>query len=102
MSVGKTIPLLNERHRRIAERAYFYREERGRPIGSPEIDWFRAEMGLEKVADEGLWSSQGKRKPREITRITMSGFSSLTRATAWRPSAASPTISQSRCFGLFV
>ena len=30
----------------IAERAYRYWEERGRPLGSPEIDWFRAEMEL--------------------------------------------------------
>ncbi len=30
-------------HERIAERAYFYWEQRGRPEGSSEEDWLRAE-----------------------------------------------------------
>lgn len=33
-------------HEQIAERAYFLWEERGRPLGSPEIDWQRAEREL--------------------------------------------------------
>jgi hypothetical protein len=33
-------------HQQIAERAYFLWEERGRPVGSPEIDWLRAEREL--------------------------------------------------------
>ncbi len=32
-----------EAHGRIAELAYGYWEARGRPLGSPEEDWFRAE-----------------------------------------------------------
>ena len=28
----------------IATRAYFLWEERGRPVGSPETDWFRAQQ----------------------------------------------------------
>lgn len=28
--------------KQIAQLAYHYWEERGRPLGSPEIDWFRA------------------------------------------------------------
>lgn len=28
--------------REIARRAYHYWEQRGRPIGSPEVDWYRA------------------------------------------------------------
>jgi hypothetical protein len=28
--------------REIARRAYEYWEQRGRPIGSPEVDWYRA------------------------------------------------------------
>jgi hypothetical protein len=30
----------------IARLAYFYWEHRGRPIGSPDIDWLRAEREL--------------------------------------------------------
>jgi DUF2934 family protein len=30
-------------HQRIAYWAYRYWEDRGRPVGSPEEDWFRAE-----------------------------------------------------------
>lgn len=33
-------------HDEIALRAYMYWEERSRPEGSPEIDWFRAEQEL--------------------------------------------------------
>jgi hypothetical protein len=37
----------------IATRAYFLWEERGRPVGSPETDWFHAQQepaGLEKTS----------------------------------------------------
>jgi hypothetical protein len=37
----------------IATRAYFLWEERGRPVGSPETDWFRAQQepaALKKTA----------------------------------------------------
>lgn len=30
----------------IAKRAYHFWEERGRPLGSPEVDWSRAERHL--------------------------------------------------------
>ena len=36
----------------LATRAYFLWEERGRPVGSPETDWFRAQQepaGLAKT-----------------------------------------------------
>lgn len=29
--------------KRIAERAYYLWERRGRPVGTPEVDWYRAE-----------------------------------------------------------
>jgi hypothetical protein len=32
----------------IAERAYLYWEARGRPCGSPDEDWFRAEREVKK------------------------------------------------------
>jgi hypothetical protein len=33
-------------HDEIAQHAYFHWEERGRPEGSPEIDWLQAEQEL--------------------------------------------------------
>lgn len=33
---------------RVAELAYKYWEHRGRPIGSPEEDWYRVEQELEQ------------------------------------------------------
>jgi hypothetical protein len=34
------------RHKLVQELAYQHWEERGRPLGSPEIDWFAAEGEL--------------------------------------------------------
>jgi len=44
----------NSSHEEIAVRAYHLWEERGRPIGSPEEDWSRAEKEMrgEEVARE--------------------------------------------------
>lgn len=63
-------------HKRIARLAYSYWEGRGRPIGSPEEDWFRAEEELRRrksaftVAKERRRRESGSRKPlqREINR----------------------------------
>jgi hypothetical protein len=33
-----------DRHELVAKLAYKFWEERGRPFGSPETDWFRAEQ----------------------------------------------------------
>jgi hypothetical protein len=45
-----TEPDANERpdptHDDIAQRAYALWEARGRPEGSPQVDWFRAEQEL--------------------------------------------------------
>ena len=35
-----------DRHEFVAKLAYQYWEERGRPFGSPEVDWFRAERAV--------------------------------------------------------
>ena len=35
-----------DRHEFVAKLAYKLWEERGRPFGSPEVDWFRAERAL--------------------------------------------------------
>jgi hypothetical protein len=48
-------PLLE--HARVAELAYRYWEERGRPEGSPEIDWRRAVARLVGEANERLEES---------------------------------------------
>jgi len=40
-------------HEEIAQLAYRYWEARGRPIGSPEDDWFRAEQ--EVLMERLVW-----------------------------------------------
>ena len=40
-------------HEEIARLAYTYWEARGRPLGSPEDDWFRAEQ--EVLMDRLVW-----------------------------------------------
>ncbi|MGA7560934.1 MAG: DUF2934 domain-containing protein [Terriglobales bacterium] len=53
-----------DRHELVQKLAYQHWEERGRPPGSPEIDWFAAEKavrsyllasGIELGPDEGLY-----------------------------------------------
>ena len=34
------------RHEFVAKLAYHYWEDRGRPFGSPEVDWIRAEQAV--------------------------------------------------------
>jgi Protein of unknown function (DUF2934) len=36
----------NVDHSRIANLAYAYWQERGRPLGSPEVDWLKAEARI--------------------------------------------------------
>jgi hypothetical protein len=54
-----------DRHELVQELAYQHLEKRGRPLGSPEIDWFAAEKairayllasGIELGPDEDLYS----------------------------------------------
>ena len=44
----KLVPdfLGEDRHEFVAKRAYQLWEERGRPFGSPEVDWFAAEPAV--------------------------------------------------------
>jgi hypothetical protein len=53
-----------DRHEVVQKLAYQHWEERGRPLGSPEIDWFAAEKavrsyllasGIELGPEEGLY-----------------------------------------------
>ena len=66
--VQKTKPLTDfygeDRHELVQKLAYQHWEKRGRPLGSPEIDWFAAEKdvrlyllnsGIELRPDEGLY-----------------------------------------------
>jgi Protein of unknown function (DUF2934) len=41
---------------RIELRAYHYWEERGRPWGTPDVDWFRAEQELTAAEPEDALS----------------------------------------------
>jgi hypothetical protein len=46
-----------DRHEFVAKLAYKLWEERGRPFGSPEVDWFAAERALySALVDSGLVS----------------------------------------------
>jgi hypothetical protein len=52
-------------HDEIEERAYYLWEQRGRPDGSPEVDWERAEEELrgEKEADRmASWARPVRRR----------------------------------------
>ena len=44
--------LMGGLHEVIKELAYEYWEERGRPIGSPEVDWYKAEQRV-RSSDSG-------------------------------------------------
>jgi Protein of unknown function (DUF2934) len=41
-------------HSRIANLAYAYWQERGRPFGSPDIDWLRAEARIGRPVQNEL------------------------------------------------
>jgi hypothetical protein len=45
-------------HSRIANLAYSYWQARGRPFGSSDVDWFKAEarLGYHPARDLPLWS----------------------------------------------
>lgn len=48
------------RHEIVRELAYQHWENRGRPLGSPEVDWFAAEEALRSyLSDSGVELGQG-------------------------------------------
>jgi hypothetical protein len=62
----RTTPL---EHKRIARLAYSYWETRGRPDGSPEEDWFRAEEELRRRKSAfTVIKARRLRAPRARTR----------------------------------
>lgn len=54
------------RHDQIAKLAYKLWEHRGRPVGSPEIDWSAAESALGvRDSQEEFWLSGVRMEPEE-------------------------------------
>ena len=53
-------------HKRVAELAYLYWEARGRPDGSSEEDWFRAEEELRRR--KSTWDASKARRQRSTLR----------------------------------
>lgn len=54
-------------HHQIEERAYYLWERRGRPYGSPEVDWERAEREIRAEAADRMasWARPARgRRPR--------------------------------------
>ena len=49
-------------HEEVAQLAYHYWEARGRPLGSPEEDWFRAEQDV--VMERLVWRRRPPHAPR--------------------------------------
>lgn len=47
-------------HEEIERRAYDSWEARGRPFGSPEVDWFEAERELSAVEPENVLSKMAR------------------------------------------
>jgi hypothetical protein len=56
----------------IERRAYDYWEARGRPWGTPETDWFRAEQELGSSAPDGV-----------LSQVAREVGSALGHAVAW-------------------
>ena len=55
-------------HEEIATLAYHYWETRGRPIGSPEEDWFRAEQDV--LMERLIWGREsGRSGPSPSRRL---------------------------------
>ncbi len=71
-----TLHSVADRARAIAELAYHFWEERGCPEGSPEEDWYKAELTIDRQQDPGggeqqtlrtLHEGNPNRKQKEIT-----------------------------------
>jgi hypothetical protein len=68
----KLIPdfLGEDRHEFIEKLAYKLWEERGRPFGSPEVDWFAAEQVVySSLLASSLISESAKNSPRIVEKI---------------------------------
>jgi len=63
-SASVTAPL---EHKRVARLAYSYWEARGRPDGSPEEDWFRAEEEIRRRKAAWVLVTNRRRPPVRIS-----------------------------------
>lgn len=57
----------------IASLAYCYWIERGRPLGSPELDWFRAEAEMKARIATPAATPRAEAKARENKRTLAAG-----------------------------
>ena len=60
----------SERRRSIELRAYHLWQERGRPWGSPETDWFRAEQEIRAEQQSGESSVNQGAEPEPLAVVT--------------------------------
>jgi hypothetical protein len=75
----------NSSREEIAVRAYQLWEERGRPIGSPEEDWSRAEKEIrgqeaaqeewERARNEGVWARDKAARAHHASETKVPPFS---------------------------
>jgi hypothetical protein len=87
-------PLQEARQKIIAEKAYYYWEQHGRPMGSPEVDWLRAER---EVDCEAPWSSDGESAQPELPANNAKGRgSNKTEPSAANGPATKPVRSRRR------
>jgi hypothetical protein len=57
--IGQTDP----EHEELARLAYQHWQQRGRPIGTPEEDWFRAEEEIKQHLDEAPAATSSHTEP---------------------------------------
>ena len=69
--IALTTDFLGEdRHEFVAKLAYKLWEERGRPVGSPEVDWFAAEQAVYSgLVDSGLITPSSVEPERMAEKI---------------------------------
>lgn len=69
--IALTTDFLGEdRHEFVAKLAYKLWEDRGRPLGSPEVDWFAAEQAVySSLADSGLVTPSSVEPERMAEKI---------------------------------
>jgi len=77
----------NSPHEEIAARAYQLWEERGRPIGSPEDDWSRAEKEISaqeaaqeqwvQARNEGVWAREKRTRAQHESDAEIPAFANF-------------------------
>lgn len=76
----------------VARVAYFYWEHRGRPLGSPEVDWLRAEADLRlQKAESDLRVEQDGRSPFSGFQMSPKTFLNVDQVSWVKMFPATPT-----------